>query len=160
MTNNKINDVIESVKSIIQSASNDNGWMSESEYNRVNAQLRKLGITVITAQEPLDIPVPANPAVDTDIIEVSIHPFVEKIADENGESVDGEWFNPCGSDYSDEFGDELDGYPNAMFRKGWSVSTWSSVDVDIDEEFDDYETAIARAVELADQYGVEIDHRY
>lgn len=159
MTNNKINDVIESVKSIIQSASNDNGWMSESEYNRVNADLRKLGITVITTQEPLDLPVSVEPTVD-DIIEVSIHPFVQQIADENGEEIEGDWSNASGGEYSDEFGDELDDYPDAMFRKGWSVSTWTSVDGDIDEEFDDYETAIARAADLADKHGAVIDHRY
>ena len=99
--------------------------------------------------------------------EVSIHPFVQQIADEDGDAIeDGEWSNASGGEFSDEFGDELDDYPDEMFRKGWSVSSWvrnadgSDIDVVDEEEFDDYETAIERAEELADEYGVEVDERY
>lgn len=97
--------------------------------------------------------------------EVVIHPFVEMIADEDGEPIDdGEWTNASGGEYSDEFGDDLDDYPDDMFRKGWSVSSWveheGGVDVVDEEEFDDRASALARAQELAVQYRVPIDHRY
>ncbi|QIK78381.1 hypothetical protein G7077_05130 [Sphingomonas piscis] len=82
--------------------------------------------------------------------------------------MDGDCGNPSGGEFSDEFGDDLDGYPDAMFRKGWSVTSWvrdgdeddGDIDVVDDEEFPDYDTAIVRAEELAAQYRVDIDHRY
>jgi hypothetical protein len=98
-------------------------------------------------------------------IEVAIHPFVEMVADENGEPVDdGEWTNASGGEYSDEFGSDLDDYPDEMFRKGWSVTLWvdDNGDVDIvdEQEFPDRTSALARAQELAARYRVNIDHRY
>lgn len=109
-----------------------------------------------------------NPASDQHgrkFLEVVIHPFVEMIADEDGEPVDdGEWTNASGGEYSDEFGDDLDDYPNDMFRKGWSVSSWVEHEGDLDvvdeEEFDDRASALARSQELAALYRVPIDHRY
>lgn len=97
-------------------------------------------------------------------VEVSIHPFVERIADEDGEPLEGgecEWFNASGSEY----GDELDDYPDDQFRKGWSVTSWvqddeGMIDEVDDEEFLDFESAMARADELAEKYRVDIDHRY
>lgn len=97
--------------------------------------------------------------------EVVIHPFVEMIADEDGEPLDdGEWTNASGGEYSDEFGNDLDDYPDEMFRKGWSVTSWvdDNGDVDIvdEQEFPDRTSALARAQELATRYCVKIDHRY
>jgi hypothetical protein len=99
-------------------------------------------------------------------LEVSIHPFIQQRADEDGEVEYGDWANASGGEFSDEYGDELEGYPDEMFRKGWSVSSWVSdpdsgdiEDFD-DEEFPDYETAISRAQQLAAKYRVGIDHRY
>ena len=149
---------------IMQNAGDANGWMSKEEYKRTQAELRKLGVITMQGGEGED----ESPATDKHgrtFFEVSIHPFVEQVADEHGNPVDGDWSNPSGGEFSDEFGDDLDGYPDAMFRKGWSVSSWvrghdgSSIDVD-EEEFPDYDTAIIRAEELAAQYRVGIDHRY
>lgn len=97
--------------------------------------------------------------------EVVIHPFVEMVTDESGEPVDdGEWTNASGGEYSDEFGNELDDYPDEMFRKGWSVTSWvddnGGVDIVDEEEFPDRTSALARAQELAVRYCVNIDHRY
>ena len=102
---------------------------------------------------------------DREFCEVVIHPFVEMVADENGEPVDdGEWTNASGGEYSDEFGNDLDDYPDEMFRKGWSVTSWvddnGDVEIADEEEFPDYASALARAKELAARYGVNIDHRY
>lgn len=164
---------------IIQSAGNDNGWMSEEDYRRTQSELGKLGITVFTTVEDYDDDdddeAPVMDKHGRTFFEVSIHPFVQQVADEDGEPVDGDWVNSSGSVWNNEFGDDLDGYPDAMFRKGWSVSSWVGTpildedgdlesyedieDVD-DEEFPDYDTAIARAGELAAQYRVDIDHRY
>jgi hypothetical protein len=95
---------------------------------------------------------------------VSIHPFVEQYADKDGDPVDdGYCCNASGGDHSDEFGDDLDGYPDEMFRKGWSATSWARApntrEVD-DEEFPDYESAIAYAQQLSQKYRVKIDHRY
>jgi len=157
------------VMAIIQSAGDENGWMSEEEYERTQTELRKLGVvTTMEGGEGEDEP-PATDEHGRTFFEVSIHPFVEQVADKNGKPVDGDWVNPSGSEFSDKFGDDLDGYPDAMFRKGWSVSSWvrdhdedddGDIDVVDDEEFPDYDTAIVRAEELAAQYRVEIDHRY
>lgn len=108
---------------------------------------------------------PATDQRDREFCEVVIHPFVEMVADENGEPVDdGEWTNASGGEYSDEFGHDLDDYPDTMFRKGWSVTSWvdDNGDVDIvdEQEFPDRTSALARAQELAARYGVNIDHRY
>lgn len=141
------------------------GWMSAEEYNRTCAELRKLGVNVVTTTERGEDEPPATDKYGRTFCEVSIHPFVEQIADEDGEPVDGDWCNASGGDWSDEFGDELDGYPDAMFLKGWSVTSWvrnrdgGIHEVD-DEEFPDYDSAIARAEELAALYRVDIDHRY
>lgn len=153
---------------IMQSAQTENGWISQDEHDRLGAELRKLGIKVVTTTE-YDEP-PATDEHGRTFFEVMIHPFVVQIVDEDGDPIDEdeqEWFNPSGSEWSDEFGDDLDGYPDEMFRKGWSVSSWVRVgdndehmeEVD-DEEYPDYDTAIARAEELAAKYRVDIDHRY
>ena len=156
---------------IIQNAGDENGWMSEEEYTRTQAELRKLGLNVVTTING-DESEDESPATDEDgrtFFEVSIHPFVEQVADENGEAMNGFGFNPGDND--------LDAYPDAMFRKGWSVTSWvqapddeydhdddgeyeGDIDAVDDEEFPDYDTAIARAEELAALYRVEIDHRY
>ena len=152
---------------IIQNAGDENGLMTEEEYYRTQAELRKLGIMVATTMED-DEAEDLSPAQDQHgrtFSEVSIHPFAQQIADEDGEPEDGGCFNPSGSEWSDEFGDDLDDYPDEMFRKGWSVTSWvtgrdgSIGNVD-DEEFPDFEAAIARAEELASQYRVNIDHCY
>lgn len=162
------------VREIIQSAqTNEDGWMSKAEHDRLSAELRKLGINVVTSTNYEE-----GPATDEHgrtFFEVSIHPFVEQFADPYGNEVDGEWSNAGGGEYSDEFGDDLDRYPDTMFRKGWSVSSWvgtpvfddegdlelhEDIDVVDDEEYPDYDTAIARAEELAALYRVDIDHRY
>jgi hypothetical protein len=153
---------------IIQSAKADNGWMSQDEYNRTCAELSKLGIKVVTTMtdEKGEVLPPATDKHGRSFFEVSIHPFVEQFADEDGDPVeDGYRLNPSGGEWSDEFGDDLDGYPDEMFRKGWSVTSWARdhdghIGCDDDEEFPDYDTAIARAQELATQYRVPIDHRY
>lgn len=154
------------VREIIQSAqTNEDGWMSKAEHDRLSAELRKLGINVMTTIAHDDEPATDEP--DCTFYEVSIHPFVEQFADPYGNEVDGEWSNASGGEYSDEFGDDLDGYPDTMFRKGWSVTSWARVGdndehimcVD-DEEYPDYDTTIARAEELAALYRVDIDHRY
>lgn len=97
--------------------------------------------------------------------EVVIHPFVEMIADDSGEPIDdGEWTNASGGEYSDEFGNDLDDYPDEMFRKGWSVTSWvddnGNVDIVDEQEFPDRTSALARAQELAARYRVNIDHSY
>ena len=153
------------LRAIIQNAANNNGWTSEEEYKQTQAELRKLGAVAMMHNSNGNGQPPATDKHGRPFFEVSIHPFVEQVADEDGEPVDGDWHNPSGGDFSDEFGDELDGYPDAMFRKGWSVSSWvrdangNDDDVD-DEEFPDYDTAMARAEELAALYRVRIDHRY
>ena len=127
-----------------------------------------LGLIVFTAiNDPAEES--TSPVIDArglPFFEVSIHPFVQQIADEDGEVEEGEWSSASGGEFSDVYGDELEGYPDDMFRKGWSVSSWAGdpdsgdiEDVD-DEEFPDYETAISRAQELAAKYRVGIDHRY
>jgi hypothetical protein len=148
---------------IIQSAQTKDGWMTKEEHDRISAELRKLGINVVTTTNYEDGPVTDEHGRTFD--EVCIHPFVEQYADEDGEEVEGDWSNASGGEYSDEFGDDLDDYPDTMFRKGWSVTSWARdksgdiYDVD-DEEYPDYDTAIARAEELAAKYRVDIDHRY
>lgn len=155
---------------VIQKASNS-GWMTEEEHDRIKADLSELGFKVFIETNAIDEH--ADDAVTDEhgrtFFEVSIHPIVQQVADENGKPLDGDWFNPSGSEFSEEFGDELDDYPEAMFRKGWSVSSWvreddddedGDIDVVDDEEFPDYEAAIIRAEELATKYRVEIDHRY
>lgn len=152
------------VLAIIQNAGDENGWMSEEEYEQAQAALLKLGVVI--AKE--GVGGEGTPATDNNgrtFFEVSIHPWVQQFADEHGEAVEGDRENPSASEFGDEFGDELDDYPDAMFRKGWSVSSWvrdndgneNFVD---DEDFPDYETAIVRARELAGKYHVGIDHRY
>jgi hypothetical protein len=150
---------------IIQSAKHENGWMSAEEFKRTRAELRKLGVVTMMQGGNGNGQPPATDKHGRTFYEVSIHPFVEQIADEDGEPVDGDWSNPSGGEFSDEFGDDLDGYPDAMFRKGWSVSSWvrdhkGDIDDVDDEEFADYDTAIARAEHFATKYGVRIDHRY
>ena len=154
---------------IIQNAGDENGWVSEEEHKRTQAELRKLGVVTTMEGGQAGDELPATDEQGRTFFEVSIHPFVVQVADENGEPVDGDWSNPSGGEFSDEFGDDLDCYPDAMFRKGWSVSSWvrdgdedddGDIDAVDDEEFPDYDTAILRAEELAAQYRVEIDHRY
>lgn len=149
---------------IIQNAGDENGWMSEEEYKRNQAELRKLGVITMQGGQAQGTP-PLKDKHGRTFFEVSIHPFVEQVADGNGEPVEGDWSNTSGGEFSEEFGDDLDGYPDAMFRKGWSVSSWvrdhdGDIDVVDEEEFPDYDTAIIRAEELAAQYRVGIDHRY
>ena len=108
---------------------------------------------------------PTTDQFGREFCEVVIHPFVEMIADEDGEAVeDGEWTNASGGEYSDEFGNDLDDYPDEMFRKGWSVTSWvdNNGDVDIvdEQEFPDRTSALARAQELAARYRVYIVFRY
>lgn len=73
------------------------------------------------------------------ITEIAIHPFRE---DEDG------WYNTGGDGPED----------------GWNVHAFGDADGEAaileDENFDDYESAWAFALELSDNYGVEIDHRY
>ena len=141
--------------------------MSEAEYKRTQAELRKLGVVTMleNGNGNGNGQSPATDKHGRTFFEVSIHPFVEQVADEDGEPVDGDWSNPSGGEFSDEFGDDLVGYPDAMFRKGWSVSSWvrdedgNIEDVD-DEEFPDYDTAMVRAEKMAALYRVGIDHRY
>ena len=152
------------VLAITQNAGDENGWMSEEEYEQTQAELRKLGVVI--AME--SVGGKGTPATDEDgrtFFEVSIHPWVQQIADEDGEAVDGDRVNPDGSEFSDEYGDDLDDYPDSMFRKTWSVSSWvrdndGNQDVVDDDDIPDYETAIVRARELAGKYHVGIDHRY
>lgn len=161
---------------IVQSAQTKDGWMTKEEHDRINAELRKLGINVITSTEHEDEP--ATDEHGRTFFEVSIHPFAVQIVDEDGDPIDedDQWsFNPSGSEWSGEYGDDLDGYPDEMFLKGWSVSSWvgtpifdeegdlelhEDIDEVDDEDFPDYDTAIARAEELAKKYRVDIDHRY
>lgn len=152
------------VAEIIQSAESVDGMMTMEEHDRVCEELRKIGVTVIELPDDEE-PIPLKDEHGRTFFQVMIHPFIQEIADEDGEPVDGEWCNASGSPWSDEFGDELDDYPDEMFRKGWSVSSWvqdpqGGIDAVDDEEFDDYDTANARAIELADRYGVAIDHCY
>lgn len=74
------------------------------------------------------------------ITEVAIYPFRED--EENGH------YNTGGEGEED----------------GWDVHSFGNCDggCDIldDEDFDDYETAWAFALELSERYGVYIDHRY
>ena len=176
MNNPNMSPEVRKALAIMQSAGDENGRMSAEEYNRACAELRKLGVMVATTTDYED-----GPATDEHgrtFFEVSIHPFAMQIADEDGDPIDedDQWsFNPSGSEWSGEYGDELDGYPDEMFRKGWSVTSWVGTpifdddgdlelhedidDVD-DEEYPDYDTAIARAEELATLYRVDIDHRY
>ena len=73
------------------------------------------------------------------VTEIAIHPFRE---DEDG------WYNTGGEGPED----------------GWNVHAFGEAGDDTaifeDEDFDDYESACAFALELSDIYGVEIDHRY
>jgi hypothetical protein len=134
----------------------------------LNTNQHKLGLSFFVKIDS-DPMLNENPAIHGNgkaFFEVSIHPFVQQIADEDGEVEDGDWSNTAGGEWSDEYGNELEGYPDEMFRKGWCVSSWAGdpassdiEDVD-DEEFPDYETAISRAQELAAKYRVGIDHRY
>lgn len=136
-------------------------------FNEIEVTLNQAnkGLIVSTAAND-ESTSPVIEARDLTFSEVSIHPFVQQIADEDGEVEDGDWSNASGGEFSDEYGDELEGYPDEMFRKGWSVSSWASdtdsgdIDSIDDEEFPDYETAISRAEELAAKYQVGIDHRY
>lgn len=97
--------------------------------------------------------------------EVSIEPLVEQIADENGEPMEGNIEPPRGGEYSDEFGDELYDYPDAMFYKFWSVLSWARDDHGEVEYVDGenhltYDAAIAHAKALAQKYNVPINHRH
>jgi hypothetical protein len=121
---------------IIQSATTEDRWMTEEEHDRMSAELRKLGIKVLTTTHYEE-----GPATDEHgrtFFEVSIHPFAVQIVDEDGDPIDedDQWsFNPSGSEWSDEYGDDLDGYPDDMFLKGWSVSSWVGTPI-FDEEGD------------------------
>ncbi len=97
------------VMAIIQSAGDENGWMSEEEYERTQTELRKLGVvTTMEGGEGEDEP-PATDEHGRTFFEVSIHPFVEQVADKNEKPVDGDWVNPSGSEFSDKFGGHLGG---------------------------------------------------
>ena len=152
------------VLAITQSAGDENGWMSEEEYEQAQAELRKLGV-VIAMEGGKGEDAPAKDKNGRTFFEVSIHPWVQQIADEHGEVVEGDRENPSASEFNDEFGDDPDDYSDTMFRKTWSVSSWvrdndGNEDFVDDEDFPDYDTAIVRAEELAGQYHVGIDHRY
>ena len=164
MSNTELPAKLRQVLAITQSAGDENGGMSEEKYDQAKAESGKPGV-VIAMEDAEGQNAPAKDKHGRTFFEVSIHPFVEQIADEDGEAVEGEWMNASGSGFSDQFGDELDDYPDAMFRKGWSVSSWvrdgdgNQDDVD-EEEFPSYATAIVRAEELAERYRVRINHRY
>ena len=162
MINTELPLIARKAQEIIQSAKTEDGWMTKEEHDRLSAELRKLGINVVTTTNYEDGP--ATDEYGCTFTKVSIHPFVERVANEDGEPIEGDWSNASGGEYSDEFGDDLDDYPDAMFLKGWSVSSWvddggepATVD---NEEFPDYDTAFARAEELAALYRVDIDHSY
>ena len=152
------------LRAIIQNAANNNGWTSKEQYEHTQAELRKIGIVTVLHNGMRIGQPPATDKHGRPFFEVSIHPFVQQVADENGEPMKGNWSNTSGGQFTREFGDDLDGYPDAMFRKGWSVSSWvqdeNQIDGVDDEEFPDYDTAIVRAEELAALYRVQIDYRY
>lgn len=131
--------------------------MKFDTYNQVNDKI--IDSTTGYSESPI------KDQFGRDFCEVVIHPFVEMIADDNGEPIDdGEWTNASGGEYSDEFGNDLDDYPDEMFRKGWSVTSWVDDNGDVDivdqQEFPDRTSALACAQELAARYCVKIDHRY
>lgn len=74
------------------------------------------------------------------ITEIAIHPF--RVDEENG------WHNTGGEGEED----------------GWNVHSFGKFngedDIFDDEDFTDYDSAWAFALELSERYGVGIDHRY
>ena len=160
---------------IIQNSGNEDGWMSEHEHRRPEAELGNLELKVVIAVNEEDHRGDDAPGTDEEgrtFFEVSLTPLVKQIADESGAPFTGNAFCPLDGISSENAREPFDGYPDAMYQKWWSVTSWAldgDCDYDDDddaeenlipvdeEDFPDFESAIACAEALASRYRVVIN---
>lgn len=117
-------------------AKTKDGWVSAEEHKRICAKLLKLGVHVVMEE-------PAAKDKATLVEDVQIHPWKE--------DADGNLFNPWCSDAEGE-------------DAGWNVHSFApdgdgSGEIIDDDDFDDYETALAHGQILAEKYGVPLRNR-
>lgn len=142
MSNEEMSPLLRKATEIMENAkaNSEDGWISEEEYNRVCAELSKLGITVLPdcGHEP--------PAVNKQVLvtDVQIHPW--------SKGRNGNFFNPWCV------------YEEGAEDAGWNVHSFAlngqggGVLID-DDDFDDYQSALAHGEALAKKYGVPLRER-
>ena len=144
MSNTELPLEVRKALAIMQSAGDENGRMSAEEYNRACAELRKLGVVVATTSvDENGNEVSSATDKQTLVEDVQIHPWKE--------DADGNLFNPWCSDAEGE-------------DAGWNVHSFApngegGGEIIDDDDFDDYETALAHGQILAEKYGVPLRNR-